>query len=901
MADRLLETKYRVPARRLGLVERPRLNVRLAAGLEAPLMLVSAPAGFGKTTLLVEWLATAVADGCTVAWLSLDSRDNDPAAFWAYLATAIESAAPGVGAAALSVLQSPGTSTESAISTLLGDLGEFAGEIVLILDDFHAIEAREVNDGIAFLLENLPAGVHLVIASRADPSLQLAKLRSRGGLVEIRATDLRFTEPEVVAYLNEQMGLGVAMADVATLGARTEGWIAALQMAALAMRARDDVSAFVADFAGDDRYIVDYLVEEVLQRQSVTVRDFLLHTSILSRLNGPLCDVVTGQDNGRATLESLDRANLFVVALDDRRWWYRYHHLFADVLRSRLLDEQPDRVTELHSRASAWLEENGDRPEAIRHSMAAGDFLRAADLVELALPESRKDRQEATLRRWLEALPPAAIRGKPVLSLAFAGALLANGELAGVEEQLASTEVWLRTADETDPEVRALMSALTVYRAAQASALGDPDASMGFARRALDLVDKDDHVGQGAAAGLLALAHWSRGDLEDAHGLWSEAVASLQKAGHLSDAIGCSIAVADIRIQQGGLTEAMGVYEWGLDLSESQGSVLRGTADMHVGMSEVFLQRNDLDSATQHLLASDELGEGAGLPQNRYRSKVAMALVREAEGDLAAALDLLDQAKRLYVGDFYPDVRPIAALRARTLLALGRTREALDWVRDRSLSTDDELSYVREFEHITLARVRMAEAAADKTGKSLADASRLLERLLAAAKDGGRIGSVIEVLVLQTLAHKAGGETGAALTTLQEAVALGEHESHVRIFTSNGAAVVPLLKALTKLTGAPRHTRRLLAALNRSNPTATARPGPDGDALIEPLSEREIDVLSLLDSALTGPAIARELFVSLNTVRSHTKSIFAKLGVNNRREAVARARDLGVLSGSHPN
>ena len=899
MADRLLETKFRIPKRRLDLVERPRLDARLADGRAASLMLVSAPAGFGKTTLLVDWLAGTAADGCAVAWLSLDSRDNDPAVFWTYLATAIESAAPGVGNPALSVLQSPGTSIESAIHALLGDLGEFAGEMVLILDDYHVVEAREVNDGIAFLLEHLPEGVHLVIASRADPALPLAKLRSRGELVEIRAADLRFTESEAASYLNEGMGLELAEADVATLGARTEGWIAALQMAALALHGREDVSGFVADFAGDDRYIVDYLVEEVLQRQTVTVRDFLLYTSILSQLNGPLCEAVTGEDGGRAMLESLDRANLFVVALDDRRWWYRYHHLFADVLRSRLLDEQPDRVAELHSRASAWLEENGDRSEAIRHSMAAGDFLRAADLVELALPASRKNRQEATLRDWLEALPPAAIRGKPVLSLALAGALLANGELAGVEEQLGSTELWLSTADDTHPEVRGLMSALTVYRAALSGALGDADASMAFARRALDLVDQDDYVGRGAAAGLLALAHWSRGDLEDAHALWSEAVASLQKAGHLSDAIGCSIAVADIRIQQGSLTEAMGVYEWGLELSESQDSVLRGTADMHVGMSELFLQRDDLDSATEHLLASRELGEDAGLPQNRYRSKVAMALIREAEGELAAALDLLDEAKRLYVGDFYPEVRPVAALRARTLLALGRTREALDWVRDRALSTDDELSYVREFEHITLARVRIAEAASDKTATSLGDASRLLERLLAAAKEGGRIGSVIEILVLQALARKASSEMDAAVATLHEAVALGEHELYVRVFTSNGATLVPLLKALTKLPGAPRHARRLLAALSKSMATGTSQPARGEHGLIEPLSERELDVLRLLDSALTGPAIARELFVSLNTVRSHTKSIFAKLGVNNRREAVTSARDLGLLSESH--
>ena len=899
MADRLLDTKFRIPQRRAGLVGRPRLDALLDSQREARLLLVSAPAGFGKTTFLVEWLAGSNADGSTVAWLSLDARDNDPAVFFSYLANAIESAAPGVGASALSILQSPDASTEAALAALLNDLGDFDGDLDVILDDYHVIETAAVNDGIAFLIDHLPAGVRLVIASRADPSLPLAKLRSRSELVEIREADLRFTDPESSIFLKDGMGLDLSAGDVATLGARTEGWIAALQMAALALRGRDDASAFVADFAGDDRYIVDYLVEEVLQRQPAPTRDFLLCTSILGRMNGPLCDAVTGRQGGRAMLEALDRSNLFVVALDDRRWWYRYHHLFADVLRSRLRDENPERVATLHSRASEWLEENGERAEAIRHSMAASDFVRAADLVELALPASRRERQEATLRGWLEALPPAAISGKPVLSLALAGALLADGELAGVEVQLASTEDWLSTADESDPEVRGLMSALTVYRAAQANALGDPDASMGFARRALDLVDKDDFLGQGAAAGLLALAHWSRGDLEDAHDLWAGAVVSLQKAGHLSDAIGCSMAVADIRIQQGGLTEAMGVYEWGIELSAIQDSPLRGTADMHVGMSEIFLQRDDLDSASRHLLASEDLGEDAGLPQNRYRSKVLMALVREAEGDYAAALDLLDEAKRLYAGDFYPDVRPIAALRARTLLALGRTREALDWVRDRSLSTDDELTYVREFEHITLARIRMAQAGNDKTAKVLGDARRLLQRLLTSAHQGGRLGSVIEILVLQALALRSSGETDDAVATLREAVALGEHEAYSRVFTSSGPALVPLLRALLKVPGSPRHSRRLLAAMSKSNPDVASPSRPGADELIEPLSGRELDVLKLLDTALTGPAIARELVVSLNTVRSHTKSIFAKFGVNNRREAVIRGRALGLLSRSN--
>ena len=343
MAGPLLETKLHVPRRRRGLVARPRLSERLSRGAESTLTLVSAPAGFGKTTLLAEWLAAAAAEGRSAAWLSLDQRDNDPALFWTYLVAALRTAAPGVGAGALSLLQSPQPPIEAVLATLLNDLSASSDDVVLVLDDYHVIDARDVQDGMAFLLEHLPPQMHLVIASRADPALPLARLRGRGELVEIRAADLRFTPDEAAAYLNEVMGLVLTAQDVAALEGRTEGWIAALQLAALSMQGRDDIAGFIAGFAGDDRYIVDYLVEEVLQRQPDNVRSFLLQTSILGRLSGPLCDAVTGQDGGKAMLAALDRGNLFLVPLDDRRQWYRYQHLFADVLRAHLLDEQPDR------------------------------------------------------------------------------------------------------------------------------------------------------------------------------------------------------------------------------------------------------------------------------------------------------------------------------------------------------------------------------------------------------------------------------------------------------------------------------------------------------------------------------------------------------------------------------
>ena len=416
-AGPLLETKLYVPRSRRGLVPRPRLSERLDRGTASKLTLVSAPAGFGKTTLLTEWLAAgpaAPADERLAAWLSLDRADNDPASFWTYVIAALRTVASGVGESALTLLQAPQPPPiETVLTALLNDLGATAGDIVLVLDDYHVIDASDVQDGMAFLLDHLPPWLHVVIASRADPALPLARWRARGELAEIRAAELRFTPDEAAAYLNEMMGLQLTAQDVAALEARTEGWIAALQLAALSMQGRDDVAGFIAGFAGDDRYVVDYLVEEVLQRQPDRVQAFLLQTSILGRLSGPLCDAVTGQGGGKAMLEALDRGNLFLVPLDDRRRWYRYHHLFADVLQARLLDERPGQVPDLHRRASAWYEQNGEPPVAIGHALAAEDFGRAADLVERAIPAMRITRQEATVHGWLKALPDEVVRVRP--------------------------------------------------------------------------------------------------------------------------------------------------------------------------------------------------------------------------------------------------------------------------------------------------------------------------------------------------------------------------------------------------------------------------------------------------------------------------------------------------------
>ena len=903
MSTPILATKLYLPPPPPSVVLRPRLIERLNEGLHCKLTLISAPAGFGKTTLVSEWVA-----GCErpAAWLSLDEGDNDPARFLAYLVAAFQTIAPTIGAGVLDALQSPQPPTEAILTALLNEIITLPDSFVLVLDDYHVIDAKAVDLALTFLLEHLPPQMHLVIATREDPPLLLARLRARGQLTELRAADLRFTAAEAAAFLDQVMALDLSAEEVAVLETRTEGWIAGLQLAALSLQGHEDIPRFIRAFAGDHRYIVDYLVEEVLQRQPEDIRRFLLQTAILDRLSGPLCDAVTGQEGGSARLEALERGNFFVVPLDDTRHWYRYHHLFADVLAAHLLAEQPDQVSTLHRRASAWYAHHGSAANAIRHALAAEDFSRAADLVEVAVPAMRRSRQEATALGWLKALPAALIRFRPVLSAAYAGALLSCGELEGVEARLRDAERWrdatagmggrpdapsagMVVVDEE--EFRRLPGSIAVYRAGQALALGNMPATVQYARRALDLVPEEDHLWRGAAAALLGLASWASGDLVAAYRAYADGMARLQRAGHISDAIGGAIALADIRIAQGRLREAMGTYEQALRFATEQGTpVLRGTADMYVGMSEIHRERDDLHAATQHLLRSKEQGEYTGFPQNPYRWRVAMARIREAQGDPDGALDLLHEAERLYVSDFYPNVRPVAAMKARVWVAQGRSGEALGWARERGLSAHDDLSYLREYEHITLARLLLARNRTDGADRSIREAMGLLERLLKAAEAGGRTGSVIEILALQALVHQTHGDNGAALVPLERALVLAEPEGYVRMFVGEGPPMAALLQAAATHRIALIYVRHLLAAFGKDGGRS-----PVNQVLIEPLSDRERDVLRLLRGDLSGPDIARELMVSVNTLRTHTQNIYSKLGVSTRRAAVRRAGELDLF------
>lgn len=904
----ILATKLYIPVPRTRVVQRPRLIERLNEGLDRKLTLISASAGFGKTTLVSEWVA-----GCDrpVAWLSLDEGDIDSTRFLTHLVAALQTIEDHFGGGAVSALNSPQPpSTESVLTILLNEISALPYKFILVLDDYHVIDAKWMDDALNFLLEHLPPQMHLVISTRENPQLPLSRLRARGDLTELRDTDLRFTLGEAAAFLNQVMGLGLTADEMTALETRTEGWIAGLQLAALSMQGRKDIPAFIREFAGDNRYIMDYLVEEVLQRQPDPVRSFLLQTSILDRLHGPLCDAVTGREDGVPLLQSLERGNFFVVPLDDRRRWYRYHHLFAEVLSAHLRSDQPDQVVDLHRRASIWYEQHGSADDAIRHALAAEDFARAADLVELAIPALRRSRQEAAMLGWLKSLPDELVRCRPVLSVWYAGALLAGGKLDAVENRLRDAEQWLETAAVTrereqalpaemvvvdEEEFRRLPGLIAVYRSGLALVLGDVPAATKYARQVLDLVPEDDHLPRGAATALLGLALWRSGDLEEARRMFAAGMINVQLAGAISDAINGAIALAEIRIAQGRLHEAMRTYERGLQLAADHGEPdLRGTADIYVGMSELCREHDDLHAATQYLLRSKEQGEHTGFPQYPYRWRVAMARVREAQGDLNGALDLLHAAENLYVSDFFLDVRPAAALKARVLVAQGRLGEALDWAQEKGLSAADDLCYEREFEHITLARVLLARYKSDRTDRFMLEAMGLLNRLLQAAEQGERTGCAIEIHVLQALAHHMQGDIPAALVPLERALTLAEPEGYIRIFVDEGRPMAALLEAAVKQGIAPNYVRGLLESLGNVEVRVTGKQVVS-KPLMEPLSERERDVLRLLGTDLSGPEIARELRVSLNTLRTHTKNIYDKLEVNNRRAAVRRAEELDLL------
>lgn len=902
-SDSLVSTKLRPSQARPKLVARPRLTDRLEREAARKLTLISAPAGFGKTTLLVEWLRERAGSEGSVAWLSLDEGDNDPTRFLSYVVAALRSVEGEIGEGVLSALRSPEPPHIEAITAaLINELAALPEELTLILDDYHLIDSGPVHGIVSFLLEHQPPNVHLVISSRIDPPLPLSRLRARNQMMELDAAELSFTPEEAVTFLDSVMGLGLSAEDVAALEERTEGWIAGLQLAALSMRDRKDVSGFVKAFSGSHRDVLDYLAEEVLERQPGQMRAFLFQTCVLDHLSGALCDALSGRSDGQAILERLERDNLFVIALDDDRRWYRYHHLFRGFLRTRLQRESPERVSELHRRAAAWYEQNDLISEAVGHALVAEDYERAADLVERVVGEMWFRGEVMTLLGWLESLPEEAKRRRPRLLLEHATALLWVGRLEGVERLVREAERIVGAAAEDSGEGpppsaenihrRYLLGYAAATRAWHANLLGNPQSGIELARRALALLP-DDPRPRTFAAFTLAAAYTFGGDFEAASAAFAETAELGLAAGHdylTLEAMGYH---AELQMARGRLREADCILRRALVVAAERGDVsLPATGEVHVAMGELLYEWDDLDSAEDRLTEGVRLAERTGQIGSLVDGYVSLSRLKQAQGATDDAIEAAREAERLArssgVSQFIVEV---AAWKSRLHLAQAElTAATSEW--ERVSVGDDDPIFVREIEQIAHAQLLVARA---EQGEAL----RLLADLREAAQATGRTGREIEILALEALALQAKGKKERAVSTLAQALALAEPEGYVRTFVDEGLPMAELLSEVLEAQQRDRLTpevpayypRKLLAALDRDASGAATL----GAELPEPLSEREREVLTLVAAGKTNQEIAEDLFVALSTVKTHIKNIYGKLDARNRTQALARARELRLL------
>lgn len=908
----VLPTKLYVPRPRTGAVARPRLLARLEEGPYRKLTVVAAPAGFGKTTLVAAWLA---ARERTVAWLSLDEADRDPGRLRAYLVAALERACPRADAALLKAAGA--ASSDEALAALAHEVAVSCGELVLVLDDFHRLGDPAAEATVAFLLDHLPPGARLVLTTREDPALPLARLRARDELTELRADELRFTPAEAADFLRAATGRELDAALVEALEARTEGWAAGLQLAAVSLRGAVDAARFVASFTGSHRFVADYLVEEVLQRQPPEVRAFLLRTSVVERMCGPLCDVLTGDPagRGRATLQALERADLLLVPLDDERVWYRYHHLLGDVLRLRLHEERPDEVAGLHAAASAWLEAEGHRGDAVEQALASGDVERSAGLVERSWFETHAQHRYETVRDWLDRLPDEVVRDRPGLAIAAGWTELMLGRLESVEPRFAEADAALAAAAESArgpgsasgadaagaSQARGQRVALAAGRAYLAQARGELAATVEHARRVLELDPDGTTPWHGAAATLAGIAAWRSGDLATAERQVAATRAAFLEAGELVDAISVTQVLAEILVAMGRLGAAAEAYRSSSRLAESlEGGAPADAADLYRGYAEVLRERGELDAARRTLRRAREVAARGAVPDWRHRVETSEALLAIARGDLDGALAHLAEAGRAVRRTALPVPRPVAALEARVRLARGTWPEAAAWARSRGLTTADEPAFEREYEQLTLARVRLAQHAAEDDAEGLAATLAYLDRHRAAAEAGGRAGVAIEATMLSALVRDALGDRTAALAALDEALAVAEPEGWTRLFLDEGAPMRRLLDAAAEAGVRPGYVGALRAAAAPVVPgaatgAAAADPATGEPGWPEPLTERELDVLRLIAEGRSNQEIADRLGVALSTVKGYARNLFGKLMVERRTEAVARAREIGLL------
>jgi LuxR family maltose regulon positive regulatory protein len=904
----LLTTKLFVPRTPAGFVFRPRLVEQLDEGSARELVLVCAPAGFGKTALLADWSQRRKRP---VAWLSLDAADNDPVRFWRHVAAALDEVRPGVAERVGPLLARPApTSFDGFVSALINELVGHPDPVFLVLDDYHLIEAESVHASLLFLLEHVPPGLHLVLASRADPPLPLARLRGRGKLAELRTFELRFTDAEAAALLREAVGHDLGDDTVTVLAARTEGWAAGLQLAALSLQGQSDVTQFVATFSGSHRYILDYLTTEVLERQPEPVRAFLLDTSVLDRLCSELCDAVTGRTDSQSMLEVIERANLFLVPLDAVRGWWRYHHLFADLLRTRLRMQQPHRVPVLHRNAGAWCEEHGLADEAFRHALGAEDARWAAHLIEQNADALHLRSEGATLKRWLAALPAEVAESLPRLCLVQARLALLTGRVEQVEDLLDAAETRASAAAD-EPYEPSVGRAASVYtnvpamvaasRAFLAELRGDADTTTAFASRSLALLDEGDWMLESLARGHLAIADWLRGRLLEAERGFVACVSGWRAAGESAlVAWGCHH-IGQIQRAQGRPDAALDTYGQAFELATPpERPALPAAGAARVGMAEIAYLQGQLDGALRYVKEGIPLCRRLTYNQPLANGLATLAWIHHANGDAAGALDAIAEAEQIAPSSQVAELlNPVPANHARLLLAQGDVAAATRWTEEHGLAVDDAPSYPREPAYLVLARVLIAGGAADR-------ALSLLARLRDDA--AARPGSLVEIHALRALALSSLGDQALAVVALAEALTLACSQGYIRVFVDEGSTMGTLHGRLLAMRPDQRALIGdvpvdYLARLARAFDVDAARRDPAGkkspaiaSGLVPALSDRELEVLRLLAAGKRNQEIADELYVTRDTVKKHITHILDKLGAATRIQAAARARELGLLS-----
>ncbi|MBN1138587.1 MAG: AAA family ATPase [Anaerolineae bacterium] len=899
MSAALLTTKLYIPPVRQEWVPRPHLIERLndslgqsSRGFARKLTLVSAPAGSGKTALIAAWLSDlqSVVPGTfvqnRVGWLLLEAAENDPYRFFAYLVAALRTVDREIGQEALRLLErTPPVPAESLVTSLINDLAK-AAPLILVLDDYHAITELAIHEAVGSLVDRQPPTMHLVITTRHDPPLPLSRLRGRGQMTELRQSDLRFTPEEAAAFLNRSMRLQLTPSEIATLEEHTEGWITGLQLAALSMQGRDpaSVAQFVAGFSGRHHFILGYLTDEVLLRQPQPVRTFLLQTSILNRMCGALCDAVLDSADlkpGKEMLEQIEAGNLFVAPLDDEHEWYRYHHLFAELLQARLQKTQPDLVPELHRRAAAWYERGGFSAEAVHHALATQDYLLAAEATERAILRiatwSRAD--TAMIQRWLAALPDEAVQPRPWLRLFTSRLLFVSGQPELANQTLQALEAWLQDHP-TAPDAARILGLAMVDRASYAAVLGNVQQAKKLARQALAHTPKDDPIARFRAPAILGMAHSRAGEAAEAHDAFSQAAQAAISAGLNFVAVPFLCNLAEIEIVQARLWQAMQTCEEAGQLAIVDGAPASVAGFVRLQAAKILYEWNDLHAAKRHLLEGLELLSQGGISESFGSGHAVLARIKQALADHEGARKAAQQAVQIAQRENVPRLVDLtSAYQARIWLAQGQIDLAARWADEYRQSGETE--YLREFEDLTLARVLLAE------GQS-AEAVALLDARLAPARAAGRMGAVIEIQALRALALPTPGE---ALDALGQALSLAEPEGYVRLFLDGGEPMQALLKRAAARGIAPRYASRLLAAFGPPGEVVAKAPQP----LVEPLTDRELEVLHMLAEDLSNREIGRRLFISLPTVKSHTRNIYGKLGVHNREEAVAQAQAMGIL------